>query len=263
MKYTIILITIVINCAISQTKYNYSSQHIVDSKFQISENQITNLELNPILKNDKVLIDNINLKNGDLLINIQVSPFRKIEKDLLISVTPKIEGKTGMINLVNKDNILGTNISYNSQNQKSTIIWKDFMEDYKYLENDLMLNLDYSIQGNLPARVVEKPEMTKKHVLPHYYIGIGSALVTTSGALLKESSNVIYDNYINEVFQQNDEAINTYNKANERKRLGNFMMVSGLVTLGTNAIVYITRKLIHNRRKNQYDHYAKLNIIGN
>lgn len=262
MKNILLLFVLGWNIVNGQSfKYNNSS--IVN--FELTSNSIKNSNSDLSSSEQRLKIENLELRNGDLLIGYSTMPFKSKEKDFILSLSPAFRSTSSSLNVRPKQNKLKgpTEILFSKQQQQNYLTWSDFIEEYKSVDHELTFMIDYSLSGQLPVAYSVEPDFTKEQRLPHYYMGVASTLSVVSGVLLKSSGNKIYDEYKVEVFQQNQDANITFNKANERKRLGHFMLIAGVVTLGVNGLVYLTRDLIQKKRKKDYLYYEELNTISN
>ena len=207
---------------------------------------------------NRFVIKNIKMISDDLSFDVYLDPEEKMNEIFTLELTPSI-GLSNNDNILPLQSLLQQNKIPKFKKNKTahTVIWNNFLNDYKYPDPSFILAVKAELTGELPVSCIESPDFSLKNQLPHYLIGAGSIISFMGGKLLQSSSDNIYEQYINEVFAENRDSFDTYTKANERRKAGRFMEYGSYAVFTVNAIVFGIRYFSYKKKIKEFEFYCE------
>ena len=233
----------------------------LNGNLNLSNGNITIEKSNKTANADnRIILKNAQLKNGDLIINFDLAEFRSPEKKLSLKIQPSVNTQNGEILLAQPKFLEGNfENAYNAKPQQLQLKWNNFQNQYRFGAESIIVKLDGQLIGVPPLDCNNPPIFGKQQKLLHYVIGGLSAGSVITGFVLDDSGKEAYQQYRNEVFEGEPDATatSTYNKANRRNQTGGLMKTVGFTAFGLNAAVYIFRQVRYNQKKKDYDYYCE------
>jgi len=208
---------------------------------------------------NRLKIKSVNLKNGDLVVNYDLSDFTKAEKDMkmlleLAIYDPATKRKVYALG----KNLEGiTAISSSAKDKPNQLVWRNWVEEIKPLSEDITFHLDGNLVGPSPINCDRPPVWGINQKLPHYLAGgVGLGMVIAS-LPIRKNSDELYEQYVDESFGQDGNALGTYSNANNKHKTANFLIVGGLSVLAADALTYWIRYSIFKRNKKNFEYYCQ------
>lgn len=211
-------------------------------------------------KNSSILeLKNILIREGNLIIDFNLEKFRSSEKKLNMQILP-------FVTTTSKDTFYVApkyltkdfNLPYNPKAQLHQLVWNNFQDQYRLLEDTIEFHLVGTLFGTPPEDCNNPPEFNIKQKKPHYMAAIVSLGMIISGYALENASETTYQKYQNEVFEgeANTQVTATYSRANRQNKIGGLSKNIGYYTLGINIAFVTTRYLVYKKRYKDFKYYC-------
>lgn len=215
-------------------------------------------EEKPLDLNNRLRVNYIEMKEGDLVISYEVYAFPKLEQEMFLQLELlALDTLNKYIRFALPQHIGGiSTINYAPIQQEKKIIWENWIEDFKSTNRFFQLKLIGHLTSPQSLNCT-KPQWTKKQKLPHF---IGTATGITSflvGKILQKKSEGLQREYISLVEQGFPEDTNKkYSAANNFHKTANFFKTAGWITALASIVSGATRYLNFKKNKAKYDYYC-------
>lgn len=198
------------------------------------------------------------IQGGDLVVDYELLGFPKIEKGMEMQLNLSVFNPNFKYQTAALPNQLHgkTSLPYTPKNQKNQLIWENWVENIKPQGNTLSLHLDALLVGRNPVNCDMIPEWTNRQKIPHYIAaGVGTGLFISSFSVRKKSDE-LYKQYITESFADQLDAPITYTNANNKHKLANTLIGTGIGIIATDLLSLGIRYLRYKKKQKEFEYYC-------
>lgn len=255
------LFLLAINFSLAQSSLIKTFTKSLKTDYSLATQQITLVEKTDdfhLTKDQRLDFLQVLIQGGDLVIDYELLGFPKAEKGMKIQLDLSVVNALSKYEITALPNQLHgkTSLPYAPKNQKNQLIWENWVENMKPQGNTLILNLDATLVGRNPVNCDIIPEWTNRQKIPHYIAaGVGVGLIISSLPVRKESDD-LYEQYIVDTFADKATAQVTYTNANNKHKLANTLIGTGIGIIATDLLSLGIRYLRYKKKRKEFEYYC-------
>lgn len=211
----------------------------------------------PINWEERFRIRSVQLLKSDLIINIELSKFRPLEKELELDFELEMKTNAGRTLYPAAYVISGNQkATYSNKNQNLRLVWNNWIDDFIPVSNGADLYLRGLIVGSQPVNCNKNPQFGATQKWPHYIMaGVGVGLFISSFPV-EDDAETLNEEYISQVFEGDEEAATTYSRANNQNKTANFLKNAGIIIVAADVVLYGILSIIFKSKKRSFDFYC-------